>query len=157
MWYLSSLTRDWTQVSCSARQILNHWATREVPLSPLSTSLSPESPPCLPLGTIDSKEQRMKIVGNREEGTLLWVVGRALGKGGWSRTQKAWVPTSLVPWASLLRTLIFLSINEFAKICLPAHSGVIMWTAELLVEIVLESTKWCIILLANGTRAMVGN
>ena len=29
--YLSSLTRDWTWVPCVGRQILNHWATREVP------------------------------------------------------------------------------------------------------------------------------
>ena len=31
MWDLSSLTRDWTHVPCIARQILNHWTTREVP------------------------------------------------------------------------------------------------------------------------------
>ena len=28
---LSSLTRDWTQVPCIARQILNHWTTKQVP------------------------------------------------------------------------------------------------------------------------------
>ena len=28
---LSSLTRDWTQVPCIPRQILNHWTTKEVP------------------------------------------------------------------------------------------------------------------------------
>ena len=33
MWDLSSMTRDVThgEVSCIARQILYHWATREVP------------------------------------------------------------------------------------------------------------------------------
>ena len=31
MWALSSLTRDWTRISCIARQILNYWTTREVP------------------------------------------------------------------------------------------------------------------------------
>ena len=30
MWDLSSLTRDWTCVPCSGRQILYHWPTREV-------------------------------------------------------------------------------------------------------------------------------
>jgi len=30
MWELSSPTRDWTHIPCIARQILNHWATREV-------------------------------------------------------------------------------------------------------------------------------
>ena len=30
MWDLSSLSRDWTHVPCIARQILNHWITREV-------------------------------------------------------------------------------------------------------------------------------
>ena len=28
---LSSLTRDWTHIPCTARQILNRWTTREVP------------------------------------------------------------------------------------------------------------------------------
>ena len=31
MWYLSSQTRDRTNVSCIARWILNHWTTRKVP------------------------------------------------------------------------------------------------------------------------------
>ena len=31
MWGLSSLTRDQTCVPCTARQILNHWTTREFP------------------------------------------------------------------------------------------------------------------------------
>ena len=31
MWDPSSLTRDQNQVPCIARQILNHWTTREVP------------------------------------------------------------------------------------------------------------------------------
>ena len=31
MWDLSSLAWDWTLVLCVARQILNHWTTREVP------------------------------------------------------------------------------------------------------------------------------
>ena len=31
MWDLSSLTRDQTLVPCIGKQILNHWATREVP------------------------------------------------------------------------------------------------------------------------------
>ena len=30
MWDLSSLTKDWTHVPCTARQILNHWTIREV-------------------------------------------------------------------------------------------------------------------------------
>ena len=30
-WVLSSLTRDGTHVPCIARQMLNHWTTREVP------------------------------------------------------------------------------------------------------------------------------
>ena len=30
MWDLCSLTRDWTHISCTGRQSLNHWATREV-------------------------------------------------------------------------------------------------------------------------------
>ena len=30
MWDLSSLTRNWTQVPCIARLILNHWTTRQV-------------------------------------------------------------------------------------------------------------------------------
>ena len=33
IWILSYLTRDRTQVPCLARQILNHWTTREVPLN----------------------------------------------------------------------------------------------------------------------------
>ena len=31
MWNLSSLTRDRTHIPCIAKQILNHWTTREVP------------------------------------------------------------------------------------------------------------------------------
>ena len=31
VWDLSSLARDQTHVPCIGRQILNHWATREVP------------------------------------------------------------------------------------------------------------------------------
>ena len=31
MWYLSSPTRNQTHASCSRRQSLNHWTTREVP------------------------------------------------------------------------------------------------------------------------------
>ena len=31
MWDLSSPTRDWTHILCIARQILNHWTTKEVP------------------------------------------------------------------------------------------------------------------------------
>ena len=31
MWNLSSLIRDQTRIACIARQILNHWTTREVP------------------------------------------------------------------------------------------------------------------------------
>ena len=31
MWDLSSLMRDQTHVPCNGREILNHWATREVP------------------------------------------------------------------------------------------------------------------------------
>ena len=31
MWNISSLTRDQIHVPCIARQIFNHWATREVP------------------------------------------------------------------------------------------------------------------------------
>ena len=31
MWNLSSPTRDWTHAHCIARQIPNHWTTREVP------------------------------------------------------------------------------------------------------------------------------
>ena len=31
----SSLTRDWTCVPCIGRQILNHWTTRDVPISVL--------------------------------------------------------------------------------------------------------------------------
>ena len=31
MWDMSSLTSDWTHIPCIARQILNHWTTREVP------------------------------------------------------------------------------------------------------------------------------
>ena len=34
MWNLSSLTRDRTQLPCIGNQILNHWATREMPLPP---------------------------------------------------------------------------------------------------------------------------
>ena len=33
LWDFSSLTRNQTQVTCIARQILNHWTTREVPRS----------------------------------------------------------------------------------------------------------------------------
>ena len=32
MWDLSSPTRTWTCIPCIGRWILNHWATREVPL-----------------------------------------------------------------------------------------------------------------------------
>ena len=32
MWDLGSLTRDWTHVPCIAKQILNHWTMREVPV-----------------------------------------------------------------------------------------------------------------------------
>ena len=32
IWYLSSLTRDWTLVPCTGKRILNHWTTREVPI-----------------------------------------------------------------------------------------------------------------------------
>ena len=30
-WDLTSRTRDWAHVPCIARQVLNHWATRQVP------------------------------------------------------------------------------------------------------------------------------
>ena len=30
-WDLSALTRDQTDIFCIARQIFNHWATRQVP------------------------------------------------------------------------------------------------------------------------------
>ena len=30
MWDLTSLTRDQTHIPCTARQILDHWTTREV-------------------------------------------------------------------------------------------------------------------------------
>ena len=33
MWDLSSLTRDWTWIPCIAREILNHWTAKEVPVS----------------------------------------------------------------------------------------------------------------------------
>ena len=33
MWDLSSLTRNWTCIPCIRRQVLNHWTTREVPLT----------------------------------------------------------------------------------------------------------------------------
>ena len=36
----SSLTRDWTLVSCFGRQILNHWATRSAPRSASFYALS---------------------------------------------------------------------------------------------------------------------
>ena len=36
----SSLTRDWTLVSCFGRQILNHWATREAPDQPVFMHLA---------------------------------------------------------------------------------------------------------------------
>ena len=36
MWDLSSPTRDGTCVLCIARQILNHWTTKEVPIPDLS-------------------------------------------------------------------------------------------------------------------------
>ena len=32
MWNLSSLTRNQTCIPCTARQFLNHWTTREVPV-----------------------------------------------------------------------------------------------------------------------------
>ena len=32
MWDLSFPMRDWTRIPCTARQILNYWTTREVPL-----------------------------------------------------------------------------------------------------------------------------
>ena len=32
IWNLSSLTKDQIHIPCIARQILNHWTTREVPL-----------------------------------------------------------------------------------------------------------------------------
>ena len=32
MWDLSSLTRDWTPVTCIGRKVLNHWITRKVSL-----------------------------------------------------------------------------------------------------------------------------
>ena len=35
MWDLSSQTGDQTGIPCIARQILNHWTTREVPHLPL--------------------------------------------------------------------------------------------------------------------------
>ena len=31
IWNLSSSTKDWNQVPCIVRWILNHWITREVP------------------------------------------------------------------------------------------------------------------------------
>ena len=31
IWNLSSPTKDWNQVPCIVRWILNHWTTREVP------------------------------------------------------------------------------------------------------------------------------
>ena len=34
MWDLSSLTRDQTHIPYIGRQIINHWTTREVPMSP---------------------------------------------------------------------------------------------------------------------------
>ena len=41
MWELSSLTRDWTRTPCVGRQSLNHWTTREVPISIRSSHLVP--------------------------------------------------------------------------------------------------------------------
>ena len=35
MWSLSPLTRHWSQVPCTARQILNHWTTGETQVFPL--------------------------------------------------------------------------------------------------------------------------
>ena len=40
MWDLSSWTRDQTHIPCIGSQILNHWATREVPLYASNLSFS---------------------------------------------------------------------------------------------------------------------
>ena len=37
-WDRSSPTKEWTNVPCVARQILNHWPTREVPPEPFNNS-----------------------------------------------------------------------------------------------------------------------
>ena len=44
---LSSLTRNWTYIPCVGRQSLNHWTTREVPLSALFPQSSLDYPPAL--------------------------------------------------------------------------------------------------------------
>ena len=43
MWDLSSPTRNWTCTPCTGRQSLNHWTTREVPLSAFHLEKKPES------------------------------------------------------------------------------------------------------------------
>ena len=40
MWDLSLLTRDWTHIPCSERQVLNHWTTREVPVGTMNVHLT---------------------------------------------------------------------------------------------------------------------
>ena len=42
-WHLSSLTRDWTRVSCVGRRTLNHRTAREAPVNSLNLSLSHKS------------------------------------------------------------------------------------------------------------------
>lgn len=71
MWDPSSLTRDWTRILCIARQVLNHWTTGEVLVSPdflkdccphaAATSHSLQSCFCLPVSWNHSRDTQKQL------------------------------------------------------------------------------------------------
>ena len=65
-WHVgSSWIRDWTRVSCTGRQVLYHWATREAPGGG-SSGISALSPDQLILGVIGACLMRKRKVHSME-------------------------------------------------------------------------------------------
>ena len=83
MWDLSSLTRDWTHIPCTARWILNHWTAREVPSPTVSlhsvACAADPSPTALPLTlamSLPLPEQKSKQSWEPLHLPLPWQKGR---------------------------------------------------------------------------------
>jgi len=77
MWDLSFLTRDRTHTPCIPRQILNHWTTRELPVTLLAAAAAAaakllQSCPTL-CDPIDGSPSGSSIPGILKARTLEWV------------------------------------------------------------------------------------
>ena len=70
MWDLSSPARDWTCISPIARQVVNHWTTREVAAAAAAKSLQSCPTLCDP---IDGSPPGSPIPGILQARTLEWV------------------------------------------------------------------------------------